>query len=203
MYGGPYEPAALSSSREPLVVFVGRHISQKRAPVIPAAIARARRERPELRAVIFGDGPERGRVLEEIRRLGLEESVRAPGFAPWEEVDAHLRRAACLILPSRREGYGLAVVEASARGTPSIVTRAADNAATELVEDGVNGIVATGADPETLGRAIVDVLSRNDALVASTTAWFGKNAARLAIEASIPRVEAVYTEVAGAKDRAS
>ena len=55
----------------------------------------------------------------------------------------------CLVLPSRREGYGLVVVEAAALGTPSVVVRGPDNAATELVEDGKNGFVAPSADPET------------------------------------------------------
>ena len=53
-----------------------------------------------------------------------------------------------MLLPSRREGYGMVVVEAAARGTPSIVVAGEDNAATELIEEGVNGFVAPSADAE-------------------------------------------------------
>ena len=42
---------------------------------------------------------------------------------------------------------GLIVVEASSKGTPSVVARAPDNAAVELVEDGVNGVIAESASP--------------------------------------------------------
>ena len=45
----------------------------------------------------------------------------------------------CVLAPSRREGYGMVVVEASARATPSIVIAGADNAAIELRRRGVNG----------------------------------------------------------------
>ena len=51
-----------------------------------------------------------------------------------------MRRALCLLLTSRREGYGLVVVEAASHGTPSVVVAGEDNAATELIEEGVNGI---------------------------------------------------------------
>ena len=83
----------------------------------------------------------RARGAEEaIAEHGLQEVVSAPGFADAETVDAEMRRALCMLLPSRREGYGMVVVEAAARGTPSIVVAGEDNAATELIEEGVNGI---------------------------------------------------------------
>ena len=52
-----------------------------------------------------------------------------------DSVHQAIRRASCLLLPSRREGYGLVILEASAVGTPSIVVRAPDNAAVELIEE--------------------------------------------------------------------
>ena len=53
----------------------------------------------------------------------------------------------CMLSTSRREGYGLVVVEAAARATPSIVVAGEDNAAVELIEEGVNGFVAPTPDP--------------------------------------------------------
>ena len=47
--------------------------------------------------------------------------VEAPGFVDAERVDAALRRALCMVLPSQREGYGLIVVEAAARGLHRLV----------------------------------------------------------------------------------
>ena len=177
---------------EPLVVFAGRHIREKRAPAVVAAVARAHERIPKLRALVFGDGPERTRVLEAIAREGLEDMVEAPGFVDPTMIEAAMRRALCLLLPSEREGYGMVVVEAASRGTPSVVVRAPDNAAVELVEDGVNGIVAGSADPGELAAAIARVDAAGDALRASTCAWFARNAQRLSLASSVEQVAASY-----------
>ncbi len=63
-----------------------------------------------------------------------------------------------MVLPSRREGYGMIVVEAAACGTPSVVVREPDNAAVELIEEGVNGVIAASAEPAALAQAIVAVI---------------------------------------------
>jgi glycosyltransferase involved in cell wall biosynthesis len=97
-----------------------------------------------------------------------------------------------MVLPSRREGYGLVVVEASARGTPSVVVRSDDNAAVELVADGENGVVAASASPKDLAAAIVRVAAEGEALRASTRAWFSRNARRLSLAASLDTVAASY-----------
>ena len=86
-------------------------------------------------------------VKAEIARLGVGDRVEAPGFVPTAQVEQALARALCLVLPSRREGYGLVVVEASSLGTPSVLVRDPDNAATELIEEGVNGFVVDDASP--------------------------------------------------------
>ncbi|MET0770156.1 MAG: glycosyltransferase, partial [Solirubrobacteraceae bacterium] len=191
-YAGPLTGAAPMPA-EPVVVFAGRHIPEKRAPAIVPAVGRARQRVPELRARILGDGPERGAVLEAIAREGLEEFVEAPGFVDGEVVDHDLARALCMVLPSSREGYGMVVVEASAAGTPSVVVRGEDNAATELVEEGVNGFVAASASPEDLADAIVRVHEAGGELRTSTAAWFERNARRLSLDSSLDVVAKSYT----------
>jgi glycosyltransferase involved in cell wall biosynthesis len=184
----PEEPV----TPEPLVVFAGRLIPEKNAPSVVAAVALAAERIPSLRGVIFGDGPEREAVLAQIDSLEQPALVSAPGFVDSELVHDAIRRACCLLLPSRREGYGLVVVEASAVGTPSIVVRAPDNAAVELVEEGVNGVIAPSAEPAELAAAIVAVIAAGPALRASTAAWFARNAERLSLERSLEQVLAGY-----------
>jgi glycosyltransferase involved in cell wall biosynthesis len=84
------------------------------------------------------------------------------------------------------------VVEAAAHGTPSVVVRAEDNAAVELVADGENGVVADSASPEDLAAAILRVHEAGDALRASTAAWFARNARRLSLESSLESVASSY-----------
>jgi glycosyltransferase involved in cell wall biosynthesis len=182
---GPPEP----NSAEPIVVFAGRLIPEKRASAVAPAVALAAGEVPGLRGSVFGDGPEREAVRASLR----DTPVEAPGFVAAEEVESALRRALCMVLPSSREGYGLIVVEAASRGTPSVVARAPDNAAVELVEDGVNGVIAASASPEDLAAAIVRVHELGDALRVSTCDWFARNARRLSLESSLETVLASYS----------
>jgi glycosyltransferase involved in cell wall biosynthesis len=181
---------------EPLVVFAGRHIPEKRAPALVPAVGRARGELPELRARIYGDGPDRANVLEAIAAERLGDVITAPGFVDAGEVEHALREALCMVLPSEREGYGLIVVEASARGTPSVVVRAADNAAVELVDDGQNGVIAESAAPDDLATAILRVHHEGMALRERTCDWFARNAERLSLDASLARVVSAYAELA-------
>jgi glycosyltransferase involved in cell wall biosynthesis len=125
---------------------------------------------------------------------GLDGAVDVPGFVPGERVEEALRRALCLVLPSRREGYGLAVVEAAALGTPSVVVRDPDNAAVDLVEDGVNGVIAPSAEPGDLAAAIVRIDEAGSELRASTRDWYRRNAERLSIDGSLERVLAAYAD---------
>jgi glycosyltransferase involved in cell wall biosynthesis len=178
---------------EPVVVFAGRHIPDKRAPAIVPAVAVLRRTQPAARCVIFGDGPERERVQRLVHDLGLGGVVSVPGFVSAPEVERALRAAACMILPSRREGYGMVVVEAASVGTPSVVVRDADNAATELIEEGVNGFVAPSASPEDLAAAITQVMAGGMELRRSTAAWFTANARRLSLASSVEHVSQVYS----------
>lgn len=199
-YAGSLEPHDPRPA-EPLVVFAGRHIPEKRAPAIVPALARAREELPELRGVIFGDGPDRAEVLRLRALHGLEEILDVPGFVDEATVAETLGRALCMLLPSRREGYGLIVVEAAALGVPSIVVRDPDNASVDLVEDGVNGVVAASADPAELAAAIARVSAGGPALRATTAAWFERNATRLSIETSLKTVVSGYRVEAAALTR--
>ncbi len=176
----------------PVVVFAGRHIPEKRVPALVRAFAVVHERDPELRLEIYGDGPERALVLDLIASLRLGDVARAPGFVAADQLEDALGRALCMVLPSRREGYGLVVVEAAARGVPSVVVADVDNAATELVDEGVNGFVTPSASPEDLAAAILRVRDAGPELRASTAAWFAASADRLSLTASLDRVAAAY-----------
>jgi glycosyltransferase involved in cell wall biosynthesis len=190
-YAGDLEPLPIRAA-EPVVLFAGRHIPEKRVLAIPPAIARARTTLPQLRAAVLGDGPQRAALVATVAEFGLDDAIDVPGFVATETVDELMARALCMLLPSRREGYGMVVIEAAARGTPSVVVAAPDNAAVELVDEGENGFVASSASPEDLAAAIVRVHEAGSALRASTSAWFSRNAARLSLGHSLEIVLDAY-----------
>lgn len=192
-YAGSLRPTRPREA-QPTVVFAGRHIPEKRVPALVRAFATLRERAPELRLAIYGDGPEREDVLGLICSEGLDDVASAPGFVAWQEVEQALEHALCMVLPSRREGYGLVVVEASARGVPAVVVTGPDNAATELVAEGENGFIAASAQPEDLAEAILRVREAGPELRARTAAWFQRNATRLSLEHSLERVVAAYAD---------
>ena len=196
-YGGDEEErrallAGEGDERPPTAVAAGRQIPEKRVPAIPPAIAVAAGRVPELRCVILGDGPEAEATREAVRRAGLEGRVELRGRVSHEELMRELASAACLVHPSRREGYGMVVVEAASVGTPAVVVLGPDNAATDLVEEGVNGFVVPSDEPAVLGAAIAAAVDGGAALRASTLEWFERNREALSIEESLARVEEAY-----------
>jgi glycosyltransferase involved in cell wall biosynthesis len=192
---GQYEESAdpvHASHREPLVVFAGRHIPEKGVTSVVPAFEVARRRVPDLRCVVYGDGPEYATVLSQIEVSGASSAVEAPGFVDQAIVESALARALCLVLPSRREGYGLVVVEAFARGTPAVVVGNPDNAAVELVESGVNGFVVPSDSAEALAEAIVSVYTAGATIRDSTSTWFARHRDELALSRSLDAVAAAY-----------
>lgn len=183
-------PVARPAGRE--VVFAGRHIPEKQVPALVRAFALVREQAPQLRLAILGDGPERAEVERLVDDLGLRDAIDVPGFVSPEEVERRIADAVCLVLPSRREGYGQVVVEASAKAVPSVVARAPDNAAVELVDDGENGYVAASASPQDLAAAILRVHAEGFALRERTARWLERNAGRVALDGSLDAVVAAY-----------
>ncbi len=176
----------------PTVVYAGRFIPEKRIELIVEALALARDDHVQLRAQLIGDGPTRPAIIAQIEKLGLGDRVSCPGFVEWETLDQAMASALCVIQPSMREGFGMVVIEAAHRGVPAIVVAAPDNAATELVSDGINGFVVSRPEPALLAAAISECVMRSTELRRSTRDWYRENEKRLSIEASLAVVVRDY-----------
>lgn len=168
------ESAHPTEESSPIVLFVGRHIADKRLDALPAALAVARERVPCLNAIVVGSGPETDAVRRAASAAGVISNIRFAGHVTADELDRLFASAGVLVNPSAREGFGLVVAEAAAYGTPSVVIAGEDNAATELVVDGQNGFVAASAAPEVLGESILRAIERGSALRRSTAEWFSR-----------------------------
>jgi glycosyltransferase involved in cell wall biosynthesis len=185
-------PPSPARQTTPHVLFAGRLIPEKRVTIGVAAVAQAAQRIEGLRGIFYGDGPERDALDAAIAKHDASAFISAPGFGESEQVDADMASALCVLLPSEREGYGMVVVEASAHATPAVVVAAPDNAAVELVEQGINGVIASSADPEAIAEAIVRVHQAGMAMRESTARWFAENAGLLSLEASLEVVLRSY-----------
>ena len=94
---------------------------------------------------MIGDGPLRARVPDAV------------GFVAREELVAHYERAAVVVCPSHREGYGVVAREAMAHGRPVVAT--AVGGLVDAIEDGVTGLLVPPRDPAALRPAIEALLA--------------------------------------------
>lgn len=191
LYAEQTEPVTPVAA-DPLVLFAGRLIPEKQAPLGVAAIALAASRIEGLEGEFLGDGPERGALEAAIAEHRLEGVVRARGFTDAATLDAEMRRAMCVLLPSLREGYGMVVVEAAARGVPSVVVAGEDNASAELIAEGLNGTIAPRSDPQSIADAIVAVHESGLGLRQRTAAWFAEHLEELSLDTSLATVLAGY-----------
>jgi glycosyltransferase involved in cell wall biosynthesis len=130
-----------------LALAVGRLVAAKRFDRFLEALARARRDRPELQGVIVGDGPERGALEALAAQIGLAGAgVRFLGAR--RDVPALLRQADMLVLCSDHEGFPNVLLEAMAARLPVITTPAGD--ARAVVLPGVTAYVVEPHDVEML-----------------------------------------------------
>lgn len=144
------------------VIFTGRLIRDKNVDLLLRALVAVREEVPDLRALIVGDGPERPALERLARDLGLDESVTFTGFLPdHDAVIAAMKASRVFVLPSTREGFGIAALEAMACGLPVVTTDHPGNAARDLVVEGVNGF-CSGLSAGEIGEGIVKILCNSN-----------------------------------------
>jgi glycosyltransferase involved in cell wall biosynthesis len=186
-YDGPARAPA-PAAEPPLVLYAGRMIPEKRVPLLVEALALVMAENAAVRAVLLGRGPDLDKVRARIAALGLAERIVLPGFVSNAELEAFQAGAAVMVQPSEREGYGMVVVEASARGVPVVLVAGADNAAVELVDEGQNGFVAAEAAPVALAAAIRRAVDGGEDLRGRVREWYAANARRLSFAASFAAI---------------
>ena len=155
-----FVPDPLRRSPTPLVVAVGRLAPVKRYLELLAAMAVARHDVPDLAVEIVGDGPDSAALHQWISANAAAGWVTLRGRISDAEVVAAYQRAWLVASASVAEGWGMALTEAAACGTPSIATDIAGHR--DAVRAGVSGTLV--AQPVDLAGAAVGLLRDPDAL---------------------------------------
>jgi glycosyltransferase involved in cell wall biosynthesis len=148
----------LASPDSPVVVAAGRLTPQKGFDLLIPAFARTMGTVPSVRGWqlrIHGAGPQRA----ELRRLIVEHDVYDNVFlmGPTPRLGEALAQGSIFVLSSRFEGFGMVIVEAMSKGL-AVVSFDCPRGPSEIITDGVDGVLVPALDTDALGAAIAALI---------------------------------------------
>lgn len=107
----------------PMVLFLGRLVLQKGPKQFLDMAKIIHHKRPEVQFCIAGDGDMLSEMITYAINQGLSQCVLFTGKMESREVSALYNRAACFVMPSLSEPFGLVALEAAAHGTPVVLSK--------------------------------------------------------------------------------
>lgn len=151
------------------VLFVGRLVPQKNVQFLLKAINLLKNKLPEIKLVIVGDGPQRGKLEDYVRKKSLEKQVSFEGAKPREKIYDYFQKADLFVLPSTIEGLPIVILEALAAGKPIITTPV--EGVPEIIKNGENGLIVESNDVNELANSVIKLFedkSLRDRLIANS-----------------------------------
>ncbi|UXA07499.1 glycosyltransferase family 4 protein [Mycobacterium sp. SMC-2] len=177
----------------PRVVVLSRLVPHKQIEDALDAVAQLRPRMPGLHLDIVGDGWWRQRLVDHVHRLGISDAVTFHGHV--DDVTKHhvLQSSWVQLLPSRKEGWGLAVVEAAQHRVPTIGYRSSGGLSDSIVDEVTGILVDTHAElMDRLEELLSDPVLR-DQLGAKAHTRSGEFSWRQSADAMRTVLEAVRT----------
>jgi glycosyltransferase involved in cell wall biosynthesis len=148
---------------------------------------------PPVHLVLVGDGPQRPALERRVEERGLGGRVHFLGLR--RDVPDLLPLFDLVVLPSRNEGMGRAIVEAQAAGVPVVATRV--GGIPDLVAHGETGVLVPPADPAALATAIRSLAEDGGTWARMKAAARVRVARDLSAEAMVRALDALYRHAAG------
>lgn len=143
--------------KRPRVLYVGRVDPEKSIGNVVTAFAGVLQKVPEAELVIVGDGVDRKHLVDLVKSLQIEDSVRFLGrVMPPDVIDIY-RAATVFATASETETQGIVLIEAAATGLPLVAVDA--GAVRELCQDKKNGILCRPGDIEEMTEGLVKILT--------------------------------------------
>ncbi|MCK6462535.1 MAG: glycosyltransferase family 4 protein [Candidatus Pacebacteria bacterium] len=136
-----------------VVVSAGRLVPWKGFKELVGVVPEVAKKIPDIRLVIIGDGPEKQKIEEQIKKLGLENRVVLTGRVERKLLLDYLEAGDLFVLNTGYEGFSHLLMEAMAMEIPVLTTDAGGNV--ELVENGENGALIAVGDNEALKENMI------------------------------------------------
>jgi glycosyltransferase involved in cell wall biosynthesis len=135
----------ISRDPNPHLVVLSRLVPHKRVEIALQTLALLAPEMPTLTLTVAGQGWWEENLREAVEELGIADRVHFAGHVSEETKHELFSRAWVALTPSLKEGWGLTIVEAGARGTPTVAMAGAGGVE-EAILDGETGLLARDVD---------------------------------------------------------
>lgn len=157
-------PAARPSQhgRERIVLWVGRFLPHRGAPLAVEAFAHVRRAVPTARLVMIGEGPKQTETQRRAKELGLGSAVDFTGHLEWPNVLRLYDEADLFLYTGIRDTSCATGLEAAARGLPIVgLSHSGGGGCDDYPNEGTTKVTAApvGSIASRLGQAVVEVLN--------------------------------------------
>lgn len=186
-----YRPGPPRDAARPRLLHISNFRPVKRVEDCVRVLATVR-ESIDCELWMAGDGPQRSSAERLARELGLEPHVRFLG--KQDHIERLIPQADVLLMPSEREAFGLAALEAMACGVPAVA--AASGGVGELITDGEDGFLAPVGDTASMAGKVLALLADRDLYRRVSSAARATAVNRFATGRIIPQYEALYRTVA-------
>ncbi|MHB9074516.1 MAG: glycosyltransferase [Desulfobaccales bacterium] len=170
---------------------VGRLEDQKGHAHLLAALPEVRREIPDTRVLLVGEGRRQEDLQRQVQALGLQDTVRFLGTR--RDLPEIYRALDLFVQPSLWEGLPLALLKAMGAGLPVVATRVSGSL--EAIADGVNGRLVAAGDPQALSQAILDLARHPEERQRLADAARRTVAKRYSLEAMVRQLEELYLDL--------
>lgn len=184
-------PVAAAQLQHPAIVTVGSISERKGSDVLLSAFQMVRTQVPEAHLYFVGNGDSQ-QIVDLIRSPDLGRNVHMQGFDPAPQ--RYLLSADIFVLASRKEPFGLALVEAMEQGVACV--GADTEGIREILSDG-SGILVPIGQADALAAAIVSVLSNADLAVS-----LGRSARRRSADYGVMGMAQEYLRIYHVSSRA-
>ena len=188
-------------SGSPLVIGTIGHLGKlKGHDIFIRAAAIASEQNPDLSFVITGEdknptGQARVALEALIDELGVRARVRLAGWV--DDISQTLRETDIFVSAARTEPFGLAIAESMASGIPVIAT--ASEGASEIIVDGVSGLLVPVADPHALADAILRLAADGELRREMAANGRTRIVEHFSLDQMVEKTEALYSQVIGSR----
>ena len=184
---------AETATKDNIILIVASLFPHKGHIYLLKAIAKVIKEFPDLVLWVVGDGPLKDGLQQEADNLGIAKNVSF--FGVRENVLEFIAQAAVCVLPSIREGLGMAAIEAMSQEKAVIASRV--GGILEVVLDGESGYLVPPQDVEALAEKIMILLrdkTKREAMGKKGRELFED---KFKVEIMIAELEKIYQKLAG------